>query len=102
MPCRTRLGGVDVEGLGVVFLEAAAAGLPVVAGNSGGAPDAVLSGETGVVVDGRSVPDVAEAVVGLLADPSHATVMGEKGRAWVEQAWRWDTLTDRLRGFLRG
>src|SRR5690606_11449918 len=59
MPCRTRRRGLDVEGLGIVYLEASATGLPVVAGNSGGAPDAVLDGETGVVVDGRSVPAVA-------------------------------------------
>ena len=53
MPCRTRRGGADVEGLGIVYLEASATGLPVVAGDSGGAPDAVRAGETGYVVDGR-------------------------------------------------
>ena len=52
MPCRTRRGGLDVEGLGIVYLEASATGLPVVAGNSGGAPEAVRPGETGYVVDG--------------------------------------------------
>ena len=58
MPCRTRRGGLDVEGLGIVYLEASATGLPVVAGDSGGAPDAVVDGETGYVVDGRDVaPD---------------------------------------------
>src|SRR4029079_783036 len=62
MPCRTRLGGVDVEGLGIVFLEAARCGLPVVAGRSGGAPDAVRDDETGVVVDGAEVEAVAAAV----------------------------------------
>ena len=48
MPCRTRNRGLDVEGLGIVYLEASASGLPVVAGDSGGAPDAVLAGETGL------------------------------------------------------
>lgn len=101
MPCRTRLGGLDVEGLGIVFLEAAACGLPVVAGDSGGAPDAVADGVTGHVVDGRSVADVASAVAGLLADGEHAAAMGRRGREWVEQKWTWDasvtTLTDLLR-----
>ena len=55
MPCRTRGGGMDVEGLGIVFLDASATGVPVVAGDSGGAPEAVQHNETGLVVDGRSV-----------------------------------------------
>ncbi len=102
MPCRTRLGGIDVEGLGIVYLEAAATGLPVVAGSSGGAPDAVLDGETGVVVDGRDVDAVAREVSALLADPGQAAAMGAKGRAWVEDNWRWDVLAARLRGLLTG
>ncbi|MGN6793176.1 MAG: glycosyltransferase family 4 protein, partial [Streptosporangiaceae bacterium] len=53
MPCRTRRHGLDVEGLGIVYLEASATGLPVISGNSGGAPDAVLPGETGYVVGGQ-------------------------------------------------
>jgi phosphatidyl-myo-inositol dimannoside synthase len=96
MPCRTRRGGLDVEGLGVVYLEASATGLPVVAGDSGGAPDAVREGETGYVVDGRSVPAVVDRVCRLLGDPEFARAMGEKGRAWVERDWRWDTLAGRL------
>lgn len=102
MPCRTRLGGIDVEGLGIVYLEAAATGLPVVAGNSGGAPDAVRDGDTGVVVDGRDVDRVGREVAGLLADPARAAAMGARGRAWVEEQWRWDILADRLRGMLAG
>ena len=90
MPCRTRRGGLDVEGLGIVYLEASATGLPVVAGNSGGAPDAVLPGETGDVVDGRDVGAVAAAVAGLLADPEKAKKIGAAGRAWVERDWTWD------------
>ncbi|GAA2167599.1 glycosyltransferase family 4 protein [Actinomadura napierensis] len=100
MPCRTRRRGLDVEGLGIVYLEASATGLPVVAGDSGGAPDAVLDGETGVVVPGRSVPRVAGAVAGLLADPERARAMGRAGRAWVEREWRWDVQAARLDALL--
>jgi phosphatidylinositol alpha-1,6-mannosyltransferase len=100
MPCRTRRGGLDVEGLGIVYLEAAATGLPVVAGDSGGAPDAVLDGETGHVVGGRSVEDLTTRVSELLADPEAAAAMGARGRAWVEREWTWDRqaalLTDLL------
>lgn len=102
MPCRTRRLGLDVEGLGIVYLEASATGLPVVAGDSGGAPDAVRPGETGWVVPGRSVPAVAARVTALLADPAVARAAGEKGRAWVERDWRWDTLAGRLHDLLQG
>src|SRR5437868_1981858 len=87
---------LDEEGLGIVYLEASATGLPVVAGDSGGAPDAVLDGETGLVVPGRSVARVADAVAGLLADPAEAQKMGARGRAWVEREWRWDLQAARL------
>lgn len=96
MPCRTRRHGLDVEGLGMVYLEASATGLPVVAGDSGGAPDAVLDGETGFVVPGRSVRDLAVRLIELLTDPDRARAMGEKGRSWVEREWRWDLVTHRL------
>ncbi|MFS2293065.1 MAG: glycosyltransferase family 4 protein [Actinomadura sp.] len=96
MPCRTRCRGLDVEGLGIVYLEASAAGLPVVAGDSGGAPDAVRDGETGFVVPGRSVARLARALTGLLTDPERARAMGEKGRAWVEREWRWEVQAARL------
>jgi phosphatidylinositol alpha-1,6-mannosyltransferase len=92
MPCRTRRGGLDVEGLGMVFLEAAACGRPVVAGTSGGAPEAVQDGVTGHVVDPRSPAAVAAAVAGLLDDPARARAMGAAGRAWVEQRWSWTTI----------
>ncbi|WUH96492.1 glycosyltransferase family 4 protein [Spirillospora sp. NBC_00431] len=96
MPCRTRRRGLDVEGLGIVYLEASATGLPVVAGDSGGAPDAVLDGETGVVVPGRSVARVAGAVTALLSDPGEARRMGDNGRARVEREWRWEIQAARL------
>lgn len=102
MPCRTRRGGLDVEGLGIVYLEASATGLPVVAGNSGGAPDAVLPGETGDVVDGRDVGAVAAAVAGLLANPDKARAIGAAGRAWVVRDWSWDAAAAQLDSMLRG
>ncbi|MEU1052479.1 glycosyltransferase family 4 protein [Streptomyces sp. NPDC005876] len=100
MPCRTRRGGLDVEGLGIVYLEASATGLPVVAGDSGGAPDAVLDGETGWVVRGGSPAETADRVITLLADPELRRRMGERGRAWIERKWRWDLLADRLKTLL--
>ncbi|GGK88074.1 glycosyl transferase family 1 [Sphaerisporangium melleum] len=102
MPCRTRLGGLDVEGLGIVYLEASATGLPVVAGDSGGAPDAVVPGETGLVVDGRDPAQVAGALVALLADRARARRMGERGRAWIEREWRWDLVAERFGTLLDG
>jgi phosphatidylinositol alpha-1,6-mannosyltransferase len=96
MPCRTRYRGLEVEGLGIVFLEASATGLPVVAGRSGGSVDAVLDGTTGYVVDGTSEVEVASRLVELLADPVRAREMGAAGRTWVERQWQWDVLAARL------
>ncbi len=76
MPCRTRGSGLDVEGLGIVFLEASASGLPVIAGRSGGAPETVQPGRTGVVVDGRDVAQVARATTDLLTDRDRASDLG--------------------------
>ncbi|KOV93689.1 glycosyltransferase family 4 protein [Streptomyces sp. NRRL B-3648] len=100
MPCRTRRGGLDVEGLGIVYLEASATGLPVVAGDSGGAPDAVLEGETGWVVRGGSAGQTAERIVTLLQDPELRRRMGARGRQWVEEKWRWDLLAEKLKALL--
>lgn len=100
MPCRTRRGGLDVEGLGIVYLEASATGLPVVAGDSGGAPDAVLDGETGWVVPGGSPGDAADRLVTLLGDAGLRERMGARGRSWVEEKWSWDLLAARLRELL--
>jgi phosphatidyl-myo-inositol dimannoside synthase len=100
MPCRTRRGGLDVEGLGIVYLEASATGLPVVAGDSGGAPDAVLDGETGWVVRGGSVAETAERINVLLGDAELRRRMGERGREWVEEKWRWDLLAEKLKALL--
>ncbi|MFI7437494.1 glycosyltransferase [Micromonospora haikouensis] len=102
MPCRTRNRGLDVEGLGIVYLEASATGLPVVAGDSGGAPDAVREGETGYVVPGRDVALLADRVATLLADRDLARQLGAAGRAWVEREWRWETQAARLAALLAG
>jgi phosphatidyl-myo-inositol dimannoside synthase len=96
MPCRTRAAGLDVEGLGIVYLEASATGLPVLGGDSGGAPDAVREGETGYVVGGSDVPAIAARLVDLLTDPARAKAMGAAGRAWVEREWRWETQAARM------
>ncbi|WP_312869241.1 glycosyltransferase family 4 protein [Amycolatopsis pithecellobii] len=100
MPARTRGKGLDVEGLGLVYLEASATGLPVIAGRSGGAPETVLDEVTGHVVDGRDVTQLVETLGPLLADPTRARKMGEAGRAWVREHWRWDQLAARLHTLL--
>ena len=102
MPCRTRRKGLDVEGLGIVYLEASATGLPVIGGDSGGAPDAIVPGETGYVVPGRDRAALADRLVQLLADPAGAAAMGEKGLAWVDREWRWDLVAARLAEILAG
>jgi phosphatidylinositol alpha-1,6-mannosyltransferase len=102
MPCRTRRFGLDVEGLGIVYLEASASGLPVVGGDSGGAPDAILDGETGFVVPGGSVGAVADRVTSLLTDRAGAAAMGERGAAWVDKEWRWELVAERLAKILAG
>lgn len=89
MPSRSRLAGLEVEGLGIVYLEASACELPVVGGLSGGAPDAVLEGETGYSVDGLAPIAVADAIKALLADPIAAKEMGRRGRQWIIDEWEW-------------
>jgi phosphatidylinositol alpha-1,6-mannosyltransferase len=90
MPSRSRLAGLEVEGLGIVYLEASACELPVIAGISGGAPDAVLEGETGICVDGTNPSEIARAVISLLDDPLRASAMGTRGREWIYSNWRWE------------
>lgn len=102
MPCRTRQRGWDVEGLGIVYLEGSATGLPVVSGDSGGAPDAVRDGETGFVVPGGDQDALVARVSELLTDHDLAARMGLAGRQWVESSWGWDLSADRLREMLDG
>jgi len=89
MPCRSRWGGLEVEGFGIVFLEAAATGKPSVAGRSGGAAEAVQDEETGLLVEGGEPKAVALALSGLLDDPQAARAMGEAGRRRVERDFTW-------------
>lgn len=101
MPCRTRLGGLEVEGWGNVFIEAAACGKPVVVGDSGGARESLVDGETGILVNGNDVAGVSRAVADLLGDPDRARRMGKAGRARVERDHTWPRIAERLAGWLQ-
>jgi len=96
MLCRDRWMGLEQEGFGIVFLEAAACAVPQVAGRSGGSHEAVEDGVTGVVVDPRSVPEVAVALGGLLTDPARRARLGAAARARVEREFTYDRLAQRL------
>jgi phosphatidylinositol alpha-1,6-mannosyltransferase len=100
MPCRTRGRGLDVEGLGLVYLEAAATGLPVVVGDAGGARETVRPGDTGELVDGRDLAAVTRTTATLLADPERASAMGHCGRRWMQEEWRWSSQAARLAALL--
>jgi phosphatidylinositol alpha-1,6-mannosyltransferase len=101
MPSRSRLAGLEVEGLGIVYLEASACGLAVIGGISGGAPDAVLEAETGYAVDGTSASAVAAAAIKLLSQPELAESMGARGRQWIIDEWRWDLWSARFTSLLQ-
>ena len=90
MPSRSRLAGLEVEGLGIVYLEASSCALPVVAGRSGGAPDAIDEGVTGFSVDGTSTAEISRAIIKLFDDPVKAKAMGVAGRSWIIEKWRWE------------
>ncbi len=100
MPCRSRLGGLDIEALGAVFLQAAAVRRPVVVGDSGGAPEAVRDGETGIVVNPEYPSAIADALADLLLNPTRADNMGRAGAKWVHDEWTWDAMASRLRDLL--
>ncbi len=100
MPCRSRWFGLEAEGLGIVFLEAAATGLPVIAGDSGGAPETVLPGRTGFVVDGTD--SMVEGLRSLLDDPERSRAMGMAGREWVVAQYSWEAVALRMVSALRG
>ena len=101
-PSRSRLGGLEVEGLGIVYLEASASGLPVIAGKSGGAPDAVLNNKTGVVVDGTDIDAISKACISLLSNPRLAKEYGSAGRIWAVENWNWNYWGSKFAEVLEG
>jgi phosphatidylinositol alpha-1,6-mannosyltransferase len=98
MPARSRFFGLEVEGLGIVYLEASSCGLPVLAGDSGGSPDAVDQGVTGLVVKGTDVDQVADGVIKLLS--ADRSAMGKAGRDFVVSNWDWSIWAKRFNGLL--
>ncbi len=102
MPSRSRLAGLEVEGLGIVYLEASASGVAVLAGRSGGAPDALISGKTGEIVDGRSIDQIALSINHLLDHPSRLLEMGLQGREWTQERWSWPIWGEKFKRVLFG
>lgn len=100
MPSRSRFFGLEVEGLGIVYLEASACGIPVIAGNSGGAPDAVLEGVTGLCVNGTDISQIANAVIEICSDAGRASQMGSAGRNWIVDQWRWEIWSKEFNSLL--
>jgi phosphatidylinositol alpha-1,6-mannosyltransferase len=101
MPSRSRLAGLEVEGLGIVYLEASACSLPVIGGISGGAPDAILQGETGFAVDGTSAHEVAKVLMKVLADRELSLKLGMRGRQWIIEQWQWQIWSERFNQLLK-
>ena len=101
MPSRSRLAGLEVEGLGIVYLEASAWGLAVIGGKSGGAPDAVLEAETGFAVEGTSPAAIAQAAIALLSQPELSARMGARGREWILSQWQWSAWSSRFNELLQ-
>lgn len=99
-PTRDRFGGLEVEGLGIVYLEASAAGVAVLAGSSGGAPDAVQQGITGFIVNGRDRGEITRSLREMLDNSARTTHMGEQGREWMEREWSWEIIGARFRSLL--
>ena len=100
MPSRSRFAGLEVEGLGIVYLEASACGLPVLGGDSGGAPDAVIPGVTGLIVNGLDTKAIADAAIKLLE--GDRKTMGDAGRKWAVETWDWDIWATKFVELVRG
>ena len=102
MCCRDRWGGIEAEGFGIVFLEAAACGVPAVAGRSGGAHEAVVAGETGYVVEPRDAGAVRSALRELCDDPQRRSRMGRAARERAVGEYSYDRLVARLLPIAQG
>lgn len=100
MPVRSRNLGFDVEGLGIVYLEASATGIPVIAGNSGGAPEAVIDGVTGFVLNPNNQMILAEKIIELLLNKELSNRLGKQGRSWIEKQWQWPSRHLQLKNLL--
>ena len=101
MPARTRLFGLEVEGLGIVYLEASACGLPVIVGNSGGATDAVIHGETGFVVNGEKIEEIAERSLELLRNHDLRLSMSQRAREFATKQWHWEIWASEFNKLLK-
>jgi phosphatidylinositol alpha-1,6-mannosyltransferase len=100
MPSRAQLEKCDVEGFGLVFLEANACGKPVIGGRSGGIPDAIVDGETGLLVNPHDLEDIASALIRLLSDHELADRLGEQGRLRVVNKFNWMQVGDRVQSIM--
>jgi len=100
MPCRTRWGGLDVEGLGIVYLEAQASGVPVIVGTSGGAPETLVHEQAGQVVDGRDRDQLVAALDGWLGDPDRRRAASGPARESVTEHYAWDAIATDLERLL--
>ncbi len=100
MPVRSRFAGLEVEGLGIVYLEASACGLPVIVGNSGGAVDAVKDRVTGLIVDGNDTQMIADSICQVLAEPVKAKSIGQSGRKWVLDNWQLSSWSKKFNDLL--
>ena len=100
MPCRTRWAGLDVEGLGIVYLEAQATGVPVIAGRSGGAPETVRDARAGETVDGRDRAALTAALARWVGDPDRRSAARAPARAAVAGAYGWTVIAERFAGVL--
>lgn len=89
--------GADIEGFGMVFLEAGAAGKPVIGGKSGGTGEAIKESVTGLRVNGESIEEIAGSVINLLTDQEKALVMGQCGQQWAETEFAWESIVKRTR-----
>ncbi|MEY3684795.1 MAG: hypothetical protein RLZZ394_626, partial [Actinomycetota bacterium] len=102
MPSRDRLAGLEVEGLGIVYLEASSCALPVIAGKSGGAVDALIDGETGLLVNGESIEEISSACIRLLKERDFSAALGKRGSEWVRDQWSWDRWSAEFQDALLG